>query len=104
MADNKIIARSGIGLRRKAAWCQANSNWSQFAAERVNLRGTKLTSLRKSGGAVELEIGPAVDAAFLVEVVEDGDVNGGEFSARLLSQPPISCFEALPKPARQSAQ
>ena len=100
MADNKIIARSGIGSRGKAAWCQANSHWSQFAAECVNLSGTKLTSLRKCGGAAELEIGPAVDAAFQVEVGEDGNVNGGEFSARLLSQPPISCLEVLPKHVR----
>ena len=39
----------------------------------------KFTPLGESGGAVELEIGPAVEMAFLVEVVMDRGVDGDEF-------------------------
>ena len=35
--------------------CQTNSNQSQFTAKTVNLSGTKLTPLGKSGGACQFE-------------------------------------------------
>ena len=38
----------------------------------------KLTPLGESGGAVQLEIGSGVEAAFLIEMIEDRGVNGGE--------------------------
>ena len=37
-------------------WCQTNSNQSQFAAEYMNLCGTKLPPLGQSGASVKLEI------------------------------------------------
>ncbi len=59
--------------------CQTNSNQSQFAAETANLSGTKLTPLAKSGGAGQLEGVSAGERSFLVEVVVNGGVDGGEF-------------------------
>ena len=44
----------------------------------ANLGHTQLTPLGKSGGPVELEIGPAVEMSFLVKMVLDGGVDGNE--------------------------
>ncbi len=63
-----------------SAWCcQTNSNQSQFPADSVNLSGTKLTPLGESGGACQLEGISAGERSFLVEVVVDGGMDGGEF-------------------------
>ena len=59
--------------------CQTNSNQSQFDAETANISGTKLTPLTKSGGAGQLEGISAGERSFLVEVVVDGGMDGGEF-------------------------
>ncbi len=59
--------------------CQTNSNQSQFAAKTANLSGTKLTPLAKSGGAGQLEGVSTGLRSFLVEVVVDGGMDGGEF-------------------------
>ena len=45
----------------------------------MNLSGTNLAPLGESGGAVGLEIVSAVEGAFLVEMIADGGMNGGEF-------------------------
>ena len=50
---------------------QINSNQSQIASESVNLCGTKLAPLSKSGGSVELEIISAVEGSFLIEMIVD---------------------------------
>jgi len=43
-----------------------------------NLFGTKLTPLGESGVAVQLEIGSAVEMAFLIKMIKDRDVNSDE--------------------------
>ncbi len=45
----------------------------------MNLSGTKLTPLGKSGGPGQLEDASAGERSFLVEVIEDGGMDGGEF-------------------------
>ena len=59
--------------------CQTDSNQSQHAPKYRNLCRTKLAPLGESSGAVELEILSAVEGAFLVEMVADRGMNGGEF-------------------------
>ena len=44
-----------VRLEADGGRCQTNSNHSQFAANSVNLSGTKLAPLGKSGGACHLE-------------------------------------------------
>jgi hypothetical protein len=58
---------------------QTNANQFQFAPMRRISGRTELTPLVQSGGAVDLKIAPAVEVAFLVEVIVDGGVNGCEF-------------------------
>ena len=79
--------------------CQTNSNQSQFAAETVNLSGTKLTPLGKSGGPGQLEDASAGERSFLVEVVVDGGMDGGEFLQT--SHPPETLHGAFPSSERQ---
>ncbi|CUH41240.1 hypothetical protein RUM4293_00108 [Ruegeria atlantica] len=79
--------------------CQTNSNQSQFAAETVNLSGTKLTPLAKSGGACQLEGVPAGERSFLVEVVVDRGMDGGEFLQT--SHAPETLHRALTSSKRQ---
>lgn len=43
------------------------------------LFGAEVTSVGKGGGAVPLEEAAGGEAAFVVGVIEDGGVNGGEF-------------------------
>jgi hypothetical protein len=45
----------------------------------VNLSGKKLPPLGKSGGAYQLEGVSAGERSFLIEVIVDGRMNGGEF-------------------------
>lgn len=52
-------------------WCQTNANSSQFSSDDNLLGRKKATTLGKSSGAVGLEILSALEAALLVEVVED---------------------------------
>ncbi len=66
-------------LRLTAGCCQTNSNQSQFATETANLSRTKLTPLGKGGGAGQLEGVSAGERSFLVEMVVDGGMDGGEF-------------------------
>ncbi len=58
--------------------CPTNSNQSQCAAETANLSGTNLTPLGKSGSACRLEGVPAGERSFLVEVIVDPGMDGGE--------------------------
>jgi len=64
---------------RTSGRCQTDSNKSQFAAKYRNLCRTNLAPLSKSGGTVEFEILSAVEGAFLIEMVADRGMNGGEF-------------------------
>ncbi len=64
---------------RRERCCQTNANQSQFAPKRRISGCAELTPLSQCGGAVELEIVPAVEVAFLVEMVMDGGMDGGEF-------------------------
>ena len=66
------------GKVRPGGWCQTNSNQSQFAPPVPASGGKKRPPLGESGGVVGLEMIPAGEAAFLVEVVVDGRVDGGE--------------------------
>ena len=59
-------------------YCQTNSNLSQFARRRLNLRGTKQSPLGESGGTVQFEVGTGVEVAFLIEMVENSGLDGGE--------------------------
>ncbi len=59
--------------------CQTNANQSQFAPARRISGCAELTPLGKSGGAVELEVVPAVEVAFLIKEIVDGGMDGGEF-------------------------
>ena len=59
--------------------CQTNANRSQLADGDEVSGHAQPTPLGKSGGAVQLETVSAVEVAFLVEVVMDGGVDGGEF-------------------------
>ena len=52
-------------------WCQTNANQSLFAQTRSALCFTELTPLGESGGAVHLEVFPAVEGALRVEQVLD---------------------------------
>jgi hypothetical protein len=54
-------------------------NQSHYGPKCQNLFRTKLAPLSESGGAVKLEIVSAVERAFLMEMVVDGGMNGGEF-------------------------
>ncbi len=79
--------------------CQTNSNQSQFTAETANLFRTKLTPLAKSGGACQLEGVPAGERSFLVEVVVDRGMDGGEFLQT--SHAPESLHRAFASSKRQ---
>ncbi len=58
--------------------CQTNANWSQFTLK-CNISGrTELPPFNKRCGAVQLEVLAAVKVTFLIEMVVDGRVNGGE--------------------------
>ncbi len=59
--------------------CQTNANRSQLAGDNEVSGHAQPTPLGKSGGAVSLKVVAAVEVAFLVEVVMDGGMNGGEF-------------------------
>jgi len=50
-----------------------------FPQGRVNLSSAKTAPLGESDSAVLLENSPAAKVAFLIEVVEDRGVDGGEF-------------------------
>ena len=59
--------------------CQTNANRSQLAGDGKVSGHTKLTPFGESGGAVQFGIVPAVEVAFLIEVVMSGGVDGSEF-------------------------
>jgi hypothetical protein len=88
--------RCRIGIHR---CCQTKANQSQFASKpRISGRAD-LTPLGESGGAVALEIIAAVEVAFLVEMVVDERVDGGEFLQT--SHPPEAEHCALSSSERQ---
>ena len=58
--------------------CQTNANQSLLGQSHCPLSRAKTTPLGKCGGAGFLEMISAGEAAFLVEVVVDGRVDGGE--------------------------
>src|SRR6056297_2243372 len=80
-------------------WCQTNSNSSQLGQGRRPLPRTETAPLGESGGAVLLEEGSAGEAAFLIEVVRDRSVDGGEFLKT--SHPPEPEHRPLPSSERQ---
>ena len=63
----------------KGGWCQSDANQSLLA------RGSRISSpaehtpLGKGGSSGQPEDVPAGEAAFVIEVVWEGGVNGGEF-------------------------
>ena len=59
----------GIGDDCRWRCCQTNANQSQFPPMRQISGYAALTPLGKGGGAVQLEVVPAVEVAFVVEVV-----------------------------------
>ena len=59
---------SEVGIRH-CGGRQMNSNQFQFAAETVNLSGTKLAPLGESGGTGLLEVCSFVERTLLVEVI-----------------------------------
>ena len=67
---------------------QTNANQSQFAGGCRGSGGAELTPFGKSGGAVQFEVVPAVEVAFLIEEIVDGRMDGGEFLET--SHPPES--------------
>jgi len=69
--------RAGAALRALRGWCQTDSNRSQFGSMPEISGGAELTPLGKGGRSVELEFIPAIEVAFLVEVVVHGGVDGG---------------------------
>jgi len=60
-------------------WCQTNANQSPLGERGCPLSRAETAPLSESGGAFGLEEGSAGEAAFLVEMVEDGGVDRGEF-------------------------
>ena len=95
--------------------CEPVSEWPVTVA----LCRTELAPLSESVSAVKLEVFSAVEVAFLIEMVVNGGMDGGEFlqashartrsiarsrrrngscefSALLLSQRPVSCLSTLP--------
>ena len=58
--------------------CQTNANQSLVGQGYCTLCGAESAPLRESGGAVGLEVISLGEIALLVEVVEDGRVDGGE--------------------------
>ena len=75
----KDIKRATRKQYSSEGWCQTNSNQSQFTPKYRNLCRTKQAPLGEGGGAVELEIVSAVEGTFLIEMIADGGMNGGEF-------------------------
>jgi len=80
-------------------WCQTNSISSQLAAASTNVPGTKRPPLGESVGALDLEDISTREAAFLIEVVGDGRVDGGEFLQT--SHAPEAQHGPLPSSERQ---
>ena len=58
--------------------CQTNANQCQFGRGRGLSGRAELTPLGKGCGAIDFEGVPAGEAAFLVEVIVDGRMDGGE--------------------------
>ena len=58
--------------------CQTNANYSLQGQSDCPLCRAETAPLSKGNGAVELEIGSGVEAAFLVEVIVDRRMDGGE--------------------------
>ena len=65
----------------KVRWrcCQTNSNQSQFPSANVNLYGTKLAPLGESRASIMFEIVSVVEVTFVIEMVVDRRMDGGEF-------------------------
>ena len=61
-----------------ARCCQTNAHSSLFALTRPVSGSAELTPLSESSVTVDLEVLPAGEAAFLVEMVEDRGMNGCE--------------------------
>jgi hypothetical protein len=72
------IDPSSQALKPLIGCCQTNANRSQLADGDEVSGHAQPPPLGKSGGAVLLKIVPAVEVAFLIEVVMDGGVNGSE--------------------------
>jgi hypothetical protein len=70
--------KAALLLRSKGGY-QTNSHQSQLAAETMNLSGTKLKPLGKSGGAYQFEGVSTGDRSFLIEMVVGIGLEGGEF-------------------------
>lgn len=68
--------------------CQTNLHSSPFGQRRYRLCRAEIAPLGAGGGAVLLELSSAREAAFLIENVEDGGVDGGETAAS-----PVLVFE-----------
>ena len=71
-------------LRKQAAQgsdrcCQTNANQSPFSKPSYLLCCAQFAPLGESGVAVQLEIGPAVEVTFLIEMIVDRGVDGREF-------------------------
>ena len=79
-------------------WCQTNPHWSLVGQGRRPLFGAKAAPLGESSIAVQFEIGAGVEAAFLVEVVVDRGMYGGEFLQ--CSHPPEAEHGPLPSSKR----
>jgi len=79
----EVSRRLGVSMHSLYKWmkrrCQTVSNRSQFAAKYRNLCRTELAPLGESSGTVKLEIVSAVEGTFLIEMIADGGMNGGEF-------------------------
>jgi hypothetical protein len=58
---------------------QTNANQSPLGQRRCPSPSAKITPLGERGGAVQFEDRAGGEATFLVEVVVDGGVDGGEF-------------------------
>ncbi len=69
--------------------CQTNANQSQFAPTHQISGCAEMTPLGEGGGAVELEVVPAVEVAFVVEVIMDRGMDGGEFLQASHSAKPL---------------
>jgi len=91
--------------RRKRRWRisrQTNANQSQFARERRISGRAELTPLGKGSGAVELDDVPAGEAAFLIEGVADGGVDGGAPETVALAIDLPEHLVGVPAPLRES--
>ena len=92
-AESTPLGESGGGC-----W-QTNSNQSPLGQQDCPLFGTKTAPLSESGGTSSLEVRSAGETAFLVEVVRDRGMDGGEFLKT--SHPPETKHRPLASSERE---